>query len=215
MHIASELFQAADTLQHRAAAIRAVQGIEMNPFSRALAALAQVAAEIGAPLAIVGGLAGIHHQALITTLDIDVVVPHDQLDAFLDACHQHGMIVKRRSAEGWHLLEFPDPDGPVKIEVIPEGGRTPRDPPHAPPVPNPQELGVTAGLGYASFAGWAAMKLVANRDKDRYHLIEALKHASQSQVAEVVQRLRTLSPVYLAEFQRLLQAAEDENASNG
>jgi hypothetical protein len=38
---------------------------------------------------------------------------------------------------------------------------------------------VASGLGYASFAAWVALKLVANREKDRYHMIEALKKASQ------------------------------------
>ena len=55
------------------------------------------------------------------------------------------------------------------------------------------------------------MKLVANRDKDRYHLIEALKQADQSQIAEVVQRLRPLDARYLKEFERLVKSAEEEN----
>ena len=55
------------------------------------------------------------------------------------------------------------------------------------------------------------MKLVAGRDKDRYHLIESLKRAPQADIAEVVQRLRPLDPSYLREFQRLLRLAEEEN----
>jgi len=69
-------------------------------------------------------------------------------------------------------------------------------------------------LGYASFAGWAAMKLVAGRDKDRYHLVEALKHADQASVAAIVEWLRPLPPRYLHELQRLLRAAEEENQEN-
>jgi len=56
------------------------------------------------------------------------------------------------------------------------------------------------------------MKLVANRDKDRYHLGEALRRATPEQVAAVVQRLRGLDPSYLREFERLLRAAEAENS---
>jgi hypothetical protein len=97
-------------------------------------------------------------------------------------------------------------------EVIPAGKRSPRDPPLAPPIPTPQELGVEHGLGFASFADWVAMKLVANRDKDRYHLGEALRRATPDQVASVVQRLRALDPSYLREFERLLRAAEAENS---
>lgn len=75
---------------------------------------------------------------------------------------------------------------------------------------SPEELGVDRGLDYASFAGWVMLKLVANREKDRYHLIEALKRAKEADVASVVQRLRPLGPSYLKKFERLVRAAEDE-----
>jgi len=107
-----------------------------------------------------------------------------------------------------------DAEGTVEIQIVPEGENSPRDPPHAPPNPSPQALGVEQGLGYASLPGWVAMKLVANRDKDRYHLIESFKRATPEQIAEIVVHLRTLPPVYLKEFERLVRAAEDENQEN-
>jgi hypothetical protein len=107
-------------------------------------------------------------------------------------------------------LRFADAGGAVGVEVIPAGRKSPRDPAYAPPNPTPQELGVERGLGYAAFDAWVAMKLVANRDKDRYHLVEALKKATPAQIANVVVRLRPLDPSYLQEFNRLLRAAEDE-----
>lgn len=59
---------------------------------------------------------------------------------------------------------------------------------------------------------WAVMKLVASREKDRYHLIEVLKHAGQPGISQVAQLLRNLHPSYLQEFERLVRAAEDEKA---
>ena len=85
----------------------------------------------------------------------------------------------------------------------------PRDPEHAPPNPSPRWLGVERGLGYAAFAPWAAIKLIAGRVKDHYHLVEALKHASEAQVAAVVELLRPLHASYLSELGRLLKAAEE------
>lgn len=205
------LTNAADQLYRNAAPIRAVQGTEVNIFRRAIDALEQLADRIDAPIALVGGLAGIHHRAVVTTLDIDIVVPAEKLDVLLAEAPACGLTVKSKSDEGWHQLAYSDASGSVNIEVVPPGRKSPRDPDYAPVNPSPQELGVEKGVGYASFAGWAAMKLVANRDKDRYHLIEALKQATQEQVAEVVQKLRPLPAVYLKEFQRLLQAAEDES----
>ena len=202
---------APEVLHERAAAIRAVQGREANEFTRATERLALIARDLGAPIAIVGGLAGIHHGALVTTLDVDVVVSAERLNDFLEVAQRYGLEVKSRSPTGWHLLVYRDADGSdVTIGIVPEGGRSPRDPERAPPIPGPRELGVEAGLGYASFDGWVAMKLVANRDKDRYHLIEALKTASQEQVSRVVVRVRKLHPSYLAELERLVRAAEDE-----
>lgn len=209
-----KLQDASGELFRLAACVRAVQGGRMNPFSRAISVLEELAEALNGPIAVVGGLAAIHHGVQVTTLDVDVVVSSDKLDAVLPQAEKHGLRVKRRSGQGWHQLVFEDPDGDVDIDVIPAGGRSPRDPDQAPPIPSPQELGVERGLGYASFAGWAAMKLVAGRDKDRYHLIEALKRASQADIAAVVQRLRATDPRYLREFLRLVRLAEEENQEN-
>jgi hypothetical protein len=209
--VPESLLSPTELLYQRAASIRAVQGREMNQFTRATQLLERVADQLQAPIAIVGGLAAIYHQVPVTTVDIDIVVPKDKLDDFLVLAAQQGLIVARQSPSGWHAIEYHDPDGNVEIQVVPEGGRSPRDPAHAPPTPSPQQLGVSHGLGYASFAGWVALKLVAAREKDRYHLIEALKQATQEQIASAVVWARQMHPSYLQEFQRLMRAAEDEN----
>ncbi|MCR4411127.1 MAG: hypothetical protein NUV77_01730 [Thermoguttaceae bacterium] len=200
------------SLYRRAACVRAVAGGAVNQFSRALDTLRQIAEEAATPLVIVGGLAAIHHGVPVITLDVDVVVAPGESERFLDEARQRGLTLKRHSAEGWHRLVYHDAEGDVEVEVIPAGKRAPRDPPHAPSIPTPQELGVERGLGFASFADWVAMKLVANRDKDRYHLVEALRRATPDRIALAVQRLRGLDPSYLREFERLLQAAEAENS---
>lgn len=87
---------AAEVLYRNAAAVRAVEGREVNQFTRALEALEQLAAAIDAPLALVGGLAGIHHRALATTLDIDVVAPADKLDAVIVQGANCGLLVRCR-----------------------------------------------------------------------------------------------------------------------
>jgi hypothetical protein len=211
----------AEHLFRRARAVRAVQVAQppgdamssdaTNIFSQALLKLEKVSQRMQSPLAIVGGLAGIYYQSMVTTLDIDVVVGGDRLDDFLRECAAEGLEIKRRSEHGWHTVVYRAGHESVEINVVPEGGKTPRDPAFAPPTPSPAELGVTSGLGYASFAGWVVLKLVANRDKDRYHLIESLKHASEAQVAEVVVKLRPLDASYLREFHRLFQAAHEES----
>ena len=184
----------------------------MNQFSRALDTLRQLAEDAATPVVVVGGLAAIHHGVPVITVDVDVVLAPAESARFLAKARERGLTVQRESPAGWHRLVYHDAEGDLEIEVVPAGQRSPRDPPYAPPIPTPQELGISQGLGYASFADWAAMKLVANRDKDRYHLGEALRRATPEQVAAVVQRLRGLDPSYLREFERLLRAAEAENS---
>jgi hypothetical protein len=202
----------AEILYQRGASVRAVQGGKVNQFSRALDVLRHIADDLATPVVVVGGLAAIHHGVTVTTLDVDIVVGMGQDEPFLARAKARGLTIKRRSPGGWHQLVYHDGEGDVDIQMIPAGQRSPRDPPQAPPIPTPQQLGVEQGLGYASFAGWVAMKLVANRDKDRYHVAEALRLASAEQIASSFQRLRELDHCYLTEFERLLRAAEDENA---
>lgn len=182
----------------------------MNIFAETMAQLDQAARESGTPVAVVGGLAAIRYGVPVTTIDIDLVVARDGLAPFLEAAQRHGLTVKRSSPDGWHALEFHHGTEVVGVEIVPEGGRTPRDPADAPSVPHPRELGVTAGLDYATFPGWVALKLVASRDKDRYHLVEAFKQASPEQIAACVVQIRALPSRYLREFERLVRAAEEE-----
>ena len=150
----------AEHLFRRAVSIRAVYGAARpgdsvnaeaaNIFSEALRKLEKVSQRMQSPLAIVGGLAGIYYQSMVTTLDIDVVVSSDRLDDFLRECVAEGLEIKRRSENGWHAVVFHLGSESVEIEVVPEGEKSPRDPAYAPPTPSPAELGVASGLGYAS-----------------------------------------------------------------
>jgi hypothetical protein len=201
---------AAERLYDYAASLRAVEGSDVNQFTACLEALAELSKALDAPLAIVGGLAAIHHGARVTTLDVDVAVGKDQLRRLVEAGPRCGFKLQAESERGWHKLVFQHPAGDVDVDVIPEGQNGPRDPAHAPPNPSPEDLGVVRGVGYADFAAWAVMKLVTGRDKDRYHLTEVLKAVGEAQIAAVVLRLRKLHPSYLCEFERLVRAAEDE-----
>ena len=202
------------SLDYYAASLFSVTSQQSNRFSRALDKVRQVVGELNFPLAIAGGLAGIEHGTGVTTLNVDLVVPAGRADEFAEAAVNAGLVWISRSKAGWHRLEFSDPEGNVAIECLPAGERSPRDPADAPPIPEPSDLGVTSGLGYAALPGWALMKLVANRDKDRYHLGEAIKHFDESTIASVVQVLRAQPERYLQEFQRLLRTRHDEDPRN-
>jgi hypothetical protein len=198
-----------EILHQRAASIRAVRGTEQNIFTSALAALEQTASAGDIPVAIIGGLAGIRHGALVTTAAIDVVVPQEFLTTLLWGAAAQGFRVMH-CAGGRSSLEYRDGADTIAVEVFTQGLRTPRDPADAPSIPHPRELGVEHGLGYASFPAWVSLKLVSNRDKDQYHLIEALKVASPEETAACVVAVRKLPQRYMTEFERLVRAAEEE-----
>ena len=204
-------FSAPQLLHARAASIRAVREGEKNAYSRACNALRRVADAVGCPFALVGGLAAIHYGAQVTALEIEIAVARNRLETVLAECEKQGFVLLRRDHDGWHSLTYQDPEGNVQIQIIPEGAKYPRDPPHAPANPGPRALGVEHGLGYSSFGGWVAMKLVANRRKDQYHLVEVLKLATEQQIAEAVQQLRPMHPSYLKAFDDLLREAAEEN----
>lgn len=185
-----------------------------NRFARALQLIERLAERLGMPVAVVGGLAGLHHGTGVTTLDIDVVIASGRADDFAAAAESEGLRWVNRSRNGWHRLVFSDPTGEVVIECIPAGQNSPRDPLDAPPVPEPSELGITQGLGFANLPGWTLLKLVADRDKDRYHLSEAVKSWDEAQLGSVVAHLRHYPQRYLHEFQRIVQRSRDEDPRN-
>jgi hypothetical protein len=185
---------------------------QSNRFTRALQKIEQLVTKLEMSVAIEGGLAGIEHNTGVTTLDIDLVIPSGRADEFGQAAEASGLRWTHRSRNGWHQFVFDDPDGEVTIECLPAGQNSPRDPSDAPPIPEPSELGVTRGLGYANLTGWVLMKLVANRDKDRYHLGEAIKRMDEAKIASIVQRLRDHPERYLQEFHRILKSSHDEDS---
>jgi len=199
------------SLPHFSASVFAVAESAENRFSRAIEALDGLARELGTPLAIVGGIAGIRYGTGVTTLDINIVVDASRADDLADSAVRQGWECVNRSNGGWHILRFRDVEGPVDIELLPSGKRTPRDPAGAPAIPTAEKLGVASGVGYAEFAPWVLMKLVAGRDKDRYHLIEAFKKINEPTIASVVTYIRAEASQYLGPFQALLQTAQDED----
>src|SRR5437773_6860703 len=74
--------------------------------AKALATLKALSRKEGIPLAIVGGLAAIHHGYERFTKDIDVVVQSENLDILTRVAPQYGIKVIWNDPDGWHKLEF-------------------------------------------------------------------------------------------------------------
>src|SRR2546425_2641203 len=107
--------------------VAAVKGQEEqeSKFTKALATLNALSRKEGIPLAIVGGLAAIHHGYERFTKDIDVVVPSRNLDIFARVAPHYGIRVIWNDPDGWHKLQYAG----VPIDVVPEGRKPRKDAP--------------------------------------------------------------------------------------
>jgi len=155
-------------LEGMVAAVKGHDGQGSN-FAKALATLKALSRKEGIPLAIVGGMAAIHHGYERFTKDIDVVVRSGNLDVLTRVAPRYGIKVIWKDPEGWHKLQCAG----VPIAIVPEG-RTPRK--GAPTtIPGPEQLGVRVGAGYAGIAGWMETKLGSYRVQDRADVVQVIK----------------------------------------
>ena len=185
------------------AAVKGRDDQESN-FSKALAALRALARKEDIPLAIVGGLAAIHHGYERFTKDIDVVVRSGNLDVLPRVAPHYGIKVIWKDPEGWHKLQF---EG-IHIDVVPEGRKPRKDAPTT--IPSPEQLGVREGAGYASIAGWMETKLGSYRVQDQADVVQVMKATAAATLTRIRKQVGKAHPLYLRRFDELLAAAKAE-----
>jgi hypothetical protein len=190
-------------LERMVAAVKGKDAQE-SKFARALATLEALARKEGIPLAIVGGLAAIHHGYERFTKDIDVVVRSANLDILTRVAPQYGIKVIWKDPGGWHKLQC---EG-VPIDVVPEGRKPRKDAPAA--IPGPEQLGVREGAGYAKLAGWMETKLGSGRVQDRADVVQILKATSAATLRRIRRHLAKVHALYAERFDELVATAKEE-----
>jgi hypothetical protein len=195
--------EALDTLERIVAAVKGHEAQETK-FAKALAALQALSRKEGIPLAIVGGLAAIHHGYERFTKDIDVVVRSGHLDILTRVAPQYGIKIIWNDPDGWHKLQC---EG-VPVDVIPEGRKPRKDAPIA--IPGPEQLGVRDGTGYAGIAGWMETKLGSYRVQDQADVVQVIKVATPAALRRIRKHLGKVHAIYLRRFDELLQVATEE-----
>jgi hypothetical protein len=197
---------AADALVRLERTVAAVKGHEaqQSNFAKALATLEALSRKEGIPLAIVGGLAAIHHGYERFTKDIDVVVRSDNLDILARVAPHYGIKVIWKDPEGWHKLQC---EG-VSIDVVPEGRKPRKDAPAA--IPSPEQLGVREGAGYAVIGGWMETKLGSYRVQDQADVVQVVKATTPAVVRKIRTHLGKAHAIYLRRFDELIATAKEE-----
>jgi hypothetical protein len=197
---------AAEALVNLERVIAAVKGEETSKsnFAKALATLGALSRKEGIAMAIVGGLAAIHHGYQRFTKDIDVVVQGKDLDILTRVAPHYGIKVIWKDPDGWHKLQC---EG-VPIDVVPEGRKPRKDAPTA--IPTPEHLGVREGANFAVIAGWVETKLGSYRVQDQADVVQVIKVATPATLRKIRKHLGKAHEVYLRRFEELLEAAEQE-----
>src|SRR5262249_133967 len=190
-------------LERMVAAVKGEQSPESR-FGKALAALQALSRKEGISMAIVGGLAAIHHGYRRFTKDIDVVVRSRHLDILARVAPQYGMKVIWKDPDGWHKLVC---EG-VPIDIVPEGRKPRKDAPTT--IPAPEQLGVREGAGFAGIAGWTETKLGSYRVQDRADIVQVIKVTAPATLRKIRKHLGKTHAIYLQRFEELLEAAREE-----
>jgi hypothetical protein len=172
--------------------------------SKALTVLKNLSRKEGIPLAIVGGLAAIHHGYERFTKDIDIVASTRDLDVIARVAPKYGIKMIWTDPHGWHKLHY---EG-VNIDVVPEGGIPRRKAPTM--IRSPKQLGVAAGAEYGSLGGWMETKLSSYRLQDQADVVRVMKKASRSALAKARTHLSKVHETYRKRFDELLATAEEE-----
>src|SRR5438874_8149852 len=180
------------------------QEAQESKFAKALATLKSLSRKENIPLAIVGGLAAIHHGYERFTKDIDIVVRSQNLDTLARIAPQYGIKVIWKDPEGWHKLQC---EG-VPIDVVPEGRKPRNDAPAA--IPGPEQLGVREGTGYAGVAGWMETKLGSYRVQDRADVVQVIKATAPGTLKKIRKHLGKAHAIYLRRLDELAEAAKQE-----
>src|SRR5437879_8161304 len=146
--LAGELHVAARALARLERLVATVQGREPGDarFAAALGVLDTLSRSEGIPIAIIGGMAAIHHGYERFTKDIDVVVGRSHLDPLTRVAPRYGIKVIWQDPRGWHKFRF----GGVDIEIVPEGGQPRKDAPTT--IPGVKQLGVRERAGEPTLA---------------------------------------------------------------
>jgi hypothetical protein len=203
---AMNILDAAEAMVALEGMVAAVKGDEAqeSKFAKALATLQALSRKEGIPLAIVGGLAAIHHGYERFTKDIDVVVRSEDLDILARVARRYGIKVIWKDPAGWHKLQC---EG-VPIDVVPEGRKPRNGAPAA--IPGPKQLGVREGAGYAGIAGWVETKLSSHRVQDQADVVQVIKATAPATLRRIRRRLGKSHAIYLERFDELLAAAKEE-----
>ena len=164
--------------------------------------------------AVVGGGWAVWRHGYIgrVTQDVDIALPSDKLDDFLEAAAVRGFVVLTPPAGRWPKLHHKETG--VDVDVLPEGGRPGVASRPAPTtIAHPRAMGAVRGtLKYITLPSLIELKLAAGRLRDEADVIE-LARENQDRLEEVRRHLQSVHPQYAVRFEELLGQIDDAGSA--
>jgi hypothetical protein len=178
-------------------------------YGRAVKALDHVLRACDCESVVGGGWAVWRHGYIgRVTQDIDIALPVDQVEAFLQAASVSGFDVFDQPSGHWPKLRHRETG--IDVDVLPEGGRPGTSQRPAPTtIPHPKLMGGGRGaLKYMSLKSLIELKLAAGRLRDEADVLE-LARENRDAIADIQAHLAAVHSKYAARFQELLQQLDD------
>jgi hypothetical protein len=209
MEVLTEQLQLADQLHSGRENMFEPQDLP-GRYGRVVKSLDHVLLAIQCPAVVGGGWAVWRHGYLgRVTQGIDIVLPADKVDQFLQAASLSGFEILEVPAGRWPKTIHRETD--ILVDLLPEGER-PGTPSHPAPttIPHPTEMGALGtALKYIQLASLIELKLAASRSQDEADVIKLIQ-ANPAEADKIRRHLAQVHQDYLAQFEQLAQRARDE-----
>ena len=179
-------------------------------YGRVVAALDHVLEVMDCSSVVAGGWAVWRHGYLgRLTQDIDIVLPADRIDEFLQVASVAGFEVLPIRPGRWPKVCHKGTD--VMVDVLPEGQRPGTSKAPAPTtIPHPNKIGASGqALRYIGLAPLIELKLAAGRARDHADVIELLR-VNLEQVDAIRQHLASVHLEYVTRFDELAETAREQ-----
>ncbi|MGH7128799.1 MAG: hypothetical protein ACREIV_09530 [Planctomycetaceae bacterium] len=209
LEVLTEQLELADALQTGRDRMLEPQDLP-GRYGRVVRAVDHLLGVLGCESVLAGGWAVWRHGYVgRVTQDVDIVLPADRIDEFLQAASVSGFEIPPQPAGRWPKVHHKQTD--VTVDVLPEGGR-PGSSSHPAPttIPHPIVLGADVGiLRYIHLRGLIEVKLGAGRGRDESDVIE-LERANMERADAIRQHLESVHSDYVAAFDRLVDRAREQ-----
>jgi hypothetical protein len=178
-------------------------------YGRVVKGLDEVIAACGCEAVVGGGWAVWRHGYVgRVTQDIDIALPADEIDNFLEVANVKGFDILTSSAGHWPKLLHKETG--IQVDILPEGGRPGSAANPAPTtIPHPKVMGAEPGrLAYMSLSALIELKLAAGRLRDEADVVELIRE-NPDQVNDVQTHLDSVHRQYADRFAKLIERSNE------